>query len=49
MIEDSLVFVAVGASLLWIVVGRLVFGSLFIRLAVPVARTCIYRKKTLQG
>lgn len=37
LIEDSLIFAAVGANLLWIVVGRLVFGSVFLRLAVPVA------------
>lgn len=49
LIEDSLVFAAVGAGLLWIVVGRLVFGSLFLRLAVPVARSCVYGKKSLQG
>ncbi len=36
LIEDSLVFAAVGASLPWIVVGRLVFGSIFLRLALPV-------------
>lgn len=48
MIEDSLVFAAVGANLLWIVFGRLIFGSIFIRLAVPVARWWAYgvRRKT---
>lgn len=37
LIEDSLVFAAVGANLLWIVVGRLVFGSIFLRLVMPLA------------
>ncbi len=45
LIEDSLIFAAVGANLLWIVLGRLVFGSVFIRLAVPVARWWVYSKK----
>ncbi len=42
MIEDSLIFAAVGANLLWIVLGRLIFGSIFVRLAVPVARRWTY-------
>ncbi len=45
MIEDSLVFAAVGANLLWIVLGRLIFGSVFIRLAVPVARWWAYGER----
>jgi hypothetical protein len=36
LIEDSLVFAAVGANLGWIVLGRLVFGVVFLRLAMPV-------------
>ncbi len=41
LIEDSLVFAAVGANLLWIVVGRLVFGSIFLRLVMPLAERWI--------
>lgn len=37
LIEDSLVFAAVGANLFWIVIGRLIFGSIYLRLAVPLA------------
>ena len=37
LIEDSLVFAAVGANLVWIVIGRLIFGSVYLRLAVPLA------------
>ncbi len=37
LIEDSLVFAAVGANLVWIVMGRLIFGSGDLRLAVPLA------------
>jgi spore maturation protein SpmB len=37
LIEDSLIFAAVGASLPWIVLGRLAFGAVYQRLAVPVA------------
>ncbi len=33
LIEDSLVFAAVGANLIWIVIGRLIFGSIYLRLA----------------
>ncbi|UCG38558.1 MAG: hypothetical protein JSV00_10385 [bacterium] len=35
LIEDSLVFAAVGASLWWIVPGRLIYGALFLRVAMP--------------
>ncbi len=36
LFEDSLIFAAVGANLLWIVLGRLVFGSLYLRTVLPV-------------
>jgi hypothetical protein len=36
LLEDSLIFAAVGANLGWIVMGRLVFGVIFLRLALPV-------------
>ena len=37
LIEDSLIFAAVGANLIWIVAGRLVFGALFLRITLPLA------------
>jgi hypothetical protein len=36
LIEDSLIFAAVGASLGWVVIGRLVFSAVFLKLSVPV-------------
>ena len=36
LIEDSLIFAAVGAKLGWIVMGRLVFGVIFLRLMMPI-------------
>lgn len=36
LIEDSLIFAAVGANLGWIVLGRLVYGVIFLRLALPI-------------
>jgi hypothetical protein len=36
LVEDSLIFAAVGANLGWIVLGRLAFGVLFLRLALPI-------------
>jgi len=47
LIEDSLVFAAVGANLVWIVIGRLIFGSVYLRLAVPLAAKWI--KEDLPG
>lgn len=37
LIEDSLIFAAVGAHLGWIILGRLVFGIVFLRIATPLA------------
>jgi len=37
LIEDSLLFAAVGAHLGWIILGRLVFGIVFLRIAAPLA------------
>ena len=48
LIEDSLVFAAVGANLLWIVFGRLVFGSIFLRLVLPLAERCIGGQKVVR-
>jgi spore maturation protein SpmB len=36
LVEDSLILAAVGASLGWIILGRLVFGVVFLRLALPI-------------
>lgn len=36
LIEDTLIFVAVGAGLGWILVGRLLIGSLILKVALPV-------------
>ena len=35
LIEDSLIFAAVGASLGWVVIGRLLFSAVFLKLSVP--------------
>ena len=35
LVEDSLIFAAVGAHLGWIVLGRLAFGVIFLKLATP--------------
>ena len=35
LVEDSLIFAAVGAHLGWIVLGRLAFGIIFLKLATP--------------
>lgn len=36
LIEDSLIFAAVGASIGWVVLGRLIFSAVFLKLSVPV-------------
>jgi spore maturation protein SpmB len=36
LIEDSLIFAAVGASLGWVVIGRLLFSAVFLKLSVPI-------------
>lgn len=36
LIEDTLIFVAVGASLGWILLGRLVIGYIMLRLSLPI-------------
>jgi len=37
LIEDSIIFAAVGAHLGWIILGRLVFGIIFLKVATPLA------------
>lgn len=41
LIEDSLLFAVVGASLPWIVLGRLAFGSVYLRAVMPVIKRCV--------
>ncbi|MDF1536482.1 MAG: nucleoside recognition domain-containing protein [bacterium] len=36
LIEDSLIFAAVGAGLGWVVIGRLIFSVVFLKLSMPV-------------
>lgn len=38
LIEDSLLFVAVGASLPWVVLGRLAFGAVYLRAVMPLVK-----------
>jgi len=42
LVEDSLIFAAVGANLGWIVLGRLAFGVIFLRLAIPIV-LCLWK------
>ena len=46
LIEDSLIFAAVGAHLGWIILGRLLFGVVFLKAATPAA---LFLLNTLAG
>lgn len=48
LIEDSLIFAAVGASLPWIVLGRLAFGSIYLRAVMPLIRRWVKDGPTSQ-
>ena len=44
LIEDSLIFAAVGAHLGWIILGRLAFGMIFMKVAVPLAMPLVHSR-----